>query len=74
MSKYKQYYLDLDKVGKLPDNMMKYVQDMYRDMIFNTTLPDISDAMFETLKGNGYLISQREKKINNIIGDKDIDN
>lgn len=66
----KNYYLDLDKMFELQDYEQKYIQDLYRDMLFcneDTSQKSIAMSYFNTLSENGYLTNIREKKLDDLL-------
>ncbi len=74
--KIQDYYLNLDKINKLDKFNRKIIHEYYRDMIFNVGDDrKITEAIFNTLIKNEFLISIREEKIDEIIdGDKTVNN
>lgn len=68
-SKYENYYLDLEKVNKLPDDEKKNIHDYYRDMLMFSSdgRDDVATSFFHTLLNNGYLKEVRSEKIDKIL-------
>jgi hypothetical protein len=63
-----KYYLDLDKVNKLPEKEQEVINGYFKDMLYcDTSRPDIINCIFNTLYHNGYLINVREEKINDVL-------
>ena len=68
--KFEDYYLDLKKVSKLEnDDDRKVIHDYYRDMLSynNDGRVDMAKSIMNTLVNGGYLLSNREEKIDKIL-------
>lgn len=64
------YYLDLKKVAELSTNEERQIiHDYYRDMLncFFDGRKGYATSVMNTLIHGGYLISQREEKIDRIL-------
>jgi hypothetical protein len=74
MNNIKEYYLDLDKVMKLPSTKRNIIMEMYRDMVHsvNDSLrKDMVQSYFNTLEIGGFIknrtITERENKLGDLI-------
>ncbi len=68
--KVEQYYLDLNKVNDLPTKEEKeQIHRYYLDMLhlFQDGRDSIAKSIFLTLNRGGYLIDNREEKIDQVI-------
>ena len=68
--KLEDYYLDLKKVGKLEnEDERRVIHDYYRDMLsYNSDgRVDMAKSIMLTLENGGYLLSNREEKIDKIL-------
>lgn len=68
--KVEQYYLDLQKVNDLPTKEEKeQIHRYYLDMLhlFQDGRDSIAKSIFLTLNRGGYLIDNREEKIDQVI-------
>ena len=63
------YYLDLDKVFKLKEESIKYIQSLYDNMLlFNFDgRQEIAKSYFNTLSQSGYLTNIRNKKLDELL-------
>lgn len=70
MTVSEDYYLDLSKVAELSTNEEKQIiHEYYRDMLsyFSDNRTSHATSIMNTLIHGGYLISQREEKIDKIL-------
>jgi hypothetical protein len=68
--KVEQYYLDLQKVNDLPTKEEKeQIHRYYLDMLhlFQDGRDSVAKSIFLTLNKSGYLVDNREEKIDQII-------
>ncbi len=68
--KIEQYYLDLDKVNNLSSKEDKeQIHRYYLDMLHASVdgRDSIAKSIFMTLLNSGYLVDNREEKIDQII-------
>lgn len=68
--KVEQYYLDLQKVNDLPTKEEKeQIHRYYLDMLhlFQDGRDSVAKSIFLTLNKGGYLVDNREEKIDQII-------
>jgi hypothetical protein len=71
------YYLNFKSIEILDKDDKSRIHEYYRDMIYANSdgRKDVAMAIFNTLVTNGYLISSREDKIDNILnGDSSVNN
>jgi hypothetical protein len=65
------YYLDLKKISKLEnEDERKVIHDYYRDMLsYNGEKgrEDMAKSIMNTLVNGGYLLSNREEKIEKVL-------
>lgn len=71
------YYLNFKSIESLSKEDKARIHEYYRDMVYanDDGRKDVAMALFNTLLTNGYLISNREDKINDILnGDNTVNN
>ena len=72
------YYLDIQKLFELENrDKIDFINSFYMDFLNNSSdssRSSVAISLLESLKRSGYLKSIREEKIEEIIGDKTINN
>ena len=65
----KNYYLNLEKLSDLDENVQIRIHEYYRDMIYSKQdkRDDIAESIFNTLWHSGYLKDIREEKLDSIL-------